>query len=113
MDVLSPAITKQSKKRTSPTCSEQEEETTRLRKKRCGAYMQAMFAGKDQNAQTPDDLYENFEKEFGKFGKDMCPNNPDFDGLSQETVWPDKTYLNVSTSKEGLAVPPSLLGGDW
>ena len=72
---------------------EQEEEEE---EESCAPYMRAMYAGKDQDAETPDDLFAQLEKEFGKFGKDMCPNNPDFDGLSHSTHWPLKTFINVS-----------------
>ena len=77
---------------------EEEEEEEEEESSCAGPYMRAMYAGKDQDAETPDDLFAQLEKDFGKFGKDMCPNNPDFDGLSHATEWPLKTYLNVSLS---------------
>ena len=59
------------------------------------AYMKALFTGKDQNAQTPDDLFAALNTEFGPFGPDVCPNNPTEDGLAPTKQWPDRTYINV------------------
>ena len=38
---------------------------------RQSAYMKANFAGVDQNAETPDDLFASMTEEFGVFGMDV------------------------------------------
>jgi len=56
-------------------------------------YMKALFSGKDQNAQTPDELFFALNTEFHEFGPDVCPNDHVIDGLSETTIWPAKTFI--------------------
>lgn len=60
--------------------------------------MSVHFSSVTDNWKTPQDLYDDLDKEFG-FNFDPCPlnENPDFDGLLIE--WGSKTFCNPPYSK--------------
>ena len=72
--------------------SKKEQKDRQSRKK--DGFMKALFSGKDQHAQTPLDLLDELNREFGPFGEDPCPNGFSEDGLKKD--WAMRTYINVS-----------------
>lgn len=48
--------------------------------------------------QTPLNIIENLEKEFGFIDFDPCPHNPSFDGL--EVEWGYKNFVNPPYSRK-------------
>jgi hypothetical protein len=55
--------------------------------------MKCGFGSKNDDIQTPDELYEWLDKEF-EFDFDPCPYNSDFDGLDREIPWGECNWIN-------------------
>jgi site-specific DNA-methyltransferase (adenine-specific) len=60
-----------------------------------------LFSHKSDNWTTPQDLYNELNKEFN-FNFDPCPLNPNFDGLNIN--WKERNFINPPYSKIALWV---------
>ncbi len=56
-----------------------------------------MFSSKNQNWQTPPEIYDQLNKEFN-FDFDPCPVNPKFDGLKID--WGERNFVNPPFGRE-------------
>lgn len=64
--------------------------------KKQSAFQQSQWKGKDQFAETPSEVMLALVEEFGLLN-DVCPRDPQVDGLKVE--WQRKNYMNPPYSK--------------
>ena len=60
------------------------------------SYNKALWSGKDQYAETPNDIMFKLVTEFGLLS-DVCPKNPQKDGLTMD--WEQVNYMNPPYSQ--------------